>query len=329
MKSNFKLGRLALLLLSRPAKIIKDPRQRGLCAPHRHCRKAGERITGVPPDPQTRSRAIFFGMQQLALHLTRQVDLFTPDGRPGTMSRPWMRFLMASNMFIEDDETLKLLYHPDFLDQGATRGDQMPKTLHQDALAAAKEWAKDLYPQDALLYQQAVDADVHDILSEAGERLYVILTDKDFINKDHGLFSKEYKEKNQKRPLLEQKRQLVKAILANPTHQDHAWRPYRSGVQCRQRKTRLHCKSTIDQLKQEPQEPCSRAIPRKKTNKLTRMELIDKILEEGPDQLSTDHELWLDKAYLRCKKCRTYLLASTNEEADSSPCHHGPLAPAT
>lgn len=76
----------------------------------------------------------------------------------------------------------------------------------------------------------------------AGDRLYTILTDK-----EHYLFSQEYKEKNLKQPLLE--RQLVKIILDHPTHQGHDWHPFRSGAQCRL--CALHAftaSSTVEQL---------------------------------------------------------------------------------
>ena len=75
--------------------------------------------------------------------------------------------------------------------------------------------------------------------------------------------------------------------------------------------------------------PCQKA-PKPSQPRQTRMEMIHALVASQQGPQPGVHHLKLDRAYLRCTECKSYILARTNEEAFNrfvgEPCR-GPLEP--
>ena len=103
-----------------------------------------------------------------------------------------------------------------------------------------------------------------------------------------------------------------------------------SGIQCKQCRVRYHSKSLLSDLKEAADKQCHQEDT-PSPPKQTRMEMIHALVasQQGPQPCV--HHLQLDRAYLMCSVCRSYILARTNEEAFNrfvgEPCYHGPLEP--
>lgn len=110
----------------------------------------------------------------------------------------------------------------------------------------------------------------------------------------------------------------------------HAWEAFRSGLKCRHCKIRYHCKSLLADLNKVVDKPCQAGV-KPQAPRQTRMEMIHALVAAQAGPQEGVHHLHLDRAYLRCKVCKSYILARTNEEAFSrfvgEPCYHGPLEP--
>lgn len=151
----------------------------------------------------------------------------------------------------------KVLHRPD-TQKGSARRDQLRKVLYEETLAAA-----------------------------CG-RVKLKGSWRSSLHRTHRQGSPTHKE-----PLLEQKRIIIKQILANADRRGHSWTLFCSGVQCKQCKTRLHSKSTPEQLRSEPVEPCSGAVAPDRGDSL---EYIGQLIETGDNQTTTAHNLKVDKA---------------------------------
>ena len=84
----------------------------------------------------------------------------------------------------------------------------------------------------------------------------------------------------------------------------------------------------LDELKEANDRPCEKA-PRATPPRQTRMEMIHALVASQQEPQPGIHHLKLDRAYLRCSECKSYILARTNEDAFNrfvaEPCHVGPL----
>lgn len=58
-------------------------------------------------------------------------------------------------------------------------------------------------------------------------------------------------------PLIQQKRELVQALLSQPHQNGHSWAPFRTGVACQNCKQRIHTKSPIQELREALQIDCA------------------------------------------------------------------------
>ena len=201
---------------------------------------------------------------------------------------------------------------------------EMRRVTQADAQKLANKTGKLFEPKEILDLQSHVDDDAHEILLSAGERMSILLKEK-----THFMHRKEESIKD-KIPLIQQKKELLADLLSKPSPAGHQWQAFRSGIQCGLCKLRYHSKSLVAELKEANAKPCQSA-PSKTEPKLTRMEVIHALVsgQQGPKK--GIHHLQLDRAYLRCTECRSYILARTNEESFNrfigEPCHCGPLEP--
>ena len=147
--------------------------------------------------------------------------------------------------------------------------------------------------------------------------------------KEHFLHSKAAMGENLKVPLIQQKKDLLASYLKNPQAEGHQWQLFRSGVQCAHCRVRYHTKSLIKELREGLTVPCPQAAPKAEPKK-TRFEVIHDLLDSQGEVPPGTHHLRLEKAYLRCTRCRSYVLARAGEEIFTrfigEFCHHGPLA---
>ena len=198
------------------------------------------------------------------------------------------------------------------------------KAFQQDAQAKATQTALLARPEDILDLQKHIDEDTRDVLSIAGNRMNILL-----MCKEHFLHHKSTVADSTKIPMVQPKKDLLACFLKDPQAHGHQWAVYRSGVQCTQCRTRFHTKSMIKEFRESLASPCEQAAPAK-TNKKTRFEVIHDLLESQGEAQPGTHHLRLEKTYLRCAQCRSYVLARAGEEIFArflgEVCHHGPLA---
>ena len=135
------------------------------------------------------------------------------------------------------------------------------KQLQKSIKRIAQERAKAEAPKDFLSYQKAIDEDLADILSIAAERVDHILRDQDHFLRKPTQISQEVRT-----PLLQQKKELIAALLKEPDRGGHQWEVHRSGAICTRCKTRIHSKSMIQEIKatisSECQNPLQQRSPR-------------------------------------------------------------------
>ena len=283
-------------------------------------------ITGILP-VMNKSRALFYAMKQLALHVLEKTPVALYDVRTWQTWKPHVAFETYPDLFpgleFEDfDHVWPLLFSTKELEQNELR-----RVTQKDTQKLAHRTGKLFEPTEILDLQSHVDDDAHEILLNAGERMSILLQ-----NKEHVLHRKEAVMKD-KIPLIQQKKELLADLLSKPSPAGHAWETFRSGIKCGHCKLRYHSRSLLAELKEAADKPCEKA-PKASPPKQTRMEMIHALvascgLQQGPQK--GVHHLKLDRAYLRCTECKSYILARTNEEAFTrfvgEPCHCGPLEP--
>ena len=121
---------------------------------------------------------------------------------------------------------------------------------------------------------------------------------------------------------------ILADLLVKESSAGHAWEAFRSGIQCRHCKLRYHTKNMLEELKDANERPCEKA-PRSTPPRQTRMEMIHALVASQQAPQPGIHHLKLDRAYLRCSECKSYILARTNEDAFTKfvaePCLVGPV----
>ena len=89
-------------------------------------------------------------------------------------------------------------------------------------------------------------------------------------------------------------------------------------------------KSLLQEIKQAIAKACTEPVIFK-APKAPRMSVIQQLIDAQEEPQDGIHFLKLDRAYLRCTKCRSYVLARTNESAFETfvgeVCHFGLLSP--
>ena len=281
-------------------------------------------ITGICPGPATKQRATFYAVKQLALHVIEKTPAALYDGRAWKNWKPHVAFETFPDLFtgleFEDfDHVWPLLFSKKELEKNDLR-----RITQTDTQKLADRTGELFEPTEILDLQSHVDDDAHSILLSAGERMSILLKDK-----AHFIHRKE-EQIQQKIPLIQQKREILKDLLGKASTAGHQWEAFRSGIQRKVCRVRYHSKSLLTDLKEAEDKPC---LQEAKPNppKQTRMEMIHALVasQQGPQQ--GVHHLQLDRAYLRCTVCKSYILARCNEDAFSrfvgEPCYCGPLEP--
>ena len=119
-------------------------------------------------------------------------------------------------------------------------------------------------------------------------------------------------------------------MLRDPDRGGHQWEVHRSGAICCRCKTRIHSKSMIQEIKTAMGSDCQNPTQQKIT-RTPRMEVIKQLIDSQDKPQTGVHFLRLDKAYLRCDLCKSYILARSNEqtfeEFVGQVCNSGPLPP--
>ena len=295
-----------------------------ICAHLTSSRKQVASITGICPAPATKKRALFYALKHLALHVIERTPVALYDAGVWESWKPHAAFEAYPDLFTgleyEDfDHVWPLLFSVKELAQN-----EMRRVTQADTQKLANKTGKLFEPKEILDLQSHVDDDAHEILLSAGERMSILLKEK-----SHFMHRKEETIKD-KIPLIQQKKELLCDLLSKPSTAGHQWQAFRSGIQCGLCKLRYHSKSLVAELKEANEKPCQSAPP-KAEPKMTRMEMIHALVsgQQGPKK--GIHHLQLDRAYLRCTECRSYILARTNEDSFNrfigEPCHCGPLEP--
>ena len=293
------------------ALICKDPRRKryvfAICVHQVLTKERVASLTGICPGKATRNRAFFYAPKHLSMHVSDKVHVAIFSHSVWKMWS-WMaayeHFLdLCQDLEREDFDQVRLrLFSSHKIDSNHNR-----KLFQKDTQAKAKQAALLAWPEEILDLQRHVDEDTRDILFAAAERMDILLRDK-----SHFLHKKDQVDSPAKVRLIQQKRDLLAHSLARPDQHGHQWKPFRSAVQCSLCKTRFHAKSLLKEIKEGLSTPCSNATPNKEIRK-TRFEVIHDLLE-AQGTPPGEHFLRLDKAYLRCQQCRSYMLARASEE---------------
>lgn len=171
--------------------------------------------------------------------------------------------------------------------------------------------------------QRRIDEDTRDVLHVAGARMDILPKDR-----SHFLHQGPKLQVESKVPMIQQKKMILDQLLAVPDQGGHLWQPYRTGVRCQHCRHRLHSKSLLTELRPALTSACEQAVPVTPSKK-TRFEVINDLISAQQGVQQGVHHLRLDKAYLRCSECKSYILARCREDAFASfvgsPCHVGLL----
>ena len=306
----------------------RDPRHRryvfAICIHQVFAKERVASLTGICPGKATRLRALFYGLKHLSLHIRDKVHVAVFQH---SIWKNWS-FMPAHDHFPdlsaglehEDfDQVRLLLFSRREMDSNLNR-----KAFQQDTQAKATQAALLARPEEIIDLQKHIDEDTRDVLSVAGNRMNILLTCK-----EHFLHNKSAMADNSKIPMVQQKKDLLACFLKDPQAHGHQWEVYRSGVRCSLCRVRFHTKSLIKELQDGLTAPCAQAVP-SQTQRKTRFEIIHDLLESQGEAKPGTHHLRLEKAYLRCNLCRSYVLARAGEDIFNrflgEVCHHGPLA---
>lgn len=266
----------------------------------------------------------FYELKHLALRVIEKTPVAPYDAGVWKTWKPHSAFKAFPDLFkgveYEDfGQVWPLLFSTKELAQN-----EMKRITQADTQKLANKTGELFQPSAILDFQAHVDDDAHEILLSAGERMSILLKER-----THFLHRKE-EGVQVKIPLIRQKKELLADLLAKPSTAGHQWTAFRSGIQCGHCKLRYHSKSPIVELKEANDKPCQSA-PVATQPKQTRMEMIHALVSAQQGPKAGVHHLNLDRAYLRCTECKSYILASPNEEAFNrfvgEPCHCGPLSP--
>ena len=284
-------------------------------------------ITGICPGEASRTRATFFALKQLAMHLLDSTHVGISNLQVWKAWTPHTALERFPDLYhgleFEDFDQVRPLLFLSHLQQ--EEGMKTRKQLQKSIKRIAQERAKAEAPKDFLSYQKATDEDLADILTVAAERVDHILRDPDHFLRKPTQISQEVRT-----PLLQQKKELIAALLKEPGRGGHQWEMHRSGAICTRCKSRIHSKSMIQEIKTAMSSDCQNPTQQKIT-KTPRMEVIKQLIDSQDKPQTGVHFLRLDKAYLRCDLCKSYILARSNEqifeEFVGQVCNSGPLPP--
>ena len=232
-------------------------------------------ITGICPGEASRTRATFFALKQLSMHLLDSTHVGISNLQVWKAWTPHMAMERFPDLYygleFEDFDQVRPLLFLSHLQQ--EEGMKTRKQLQKSIKRIAQERAKVEAPKDFLSYQKAIDEDLADILSIAAERVDHILRDQDHFLRKPTQISQEVRT-----PLLQQKKELIAALLKEPDRGGHQWEVHRSGAICTRCKTRIHSKSMIQEIKATISSECQNPLQQKIT-KTPRMEVIKQLID--------------------------------------------------
>ena len=294
-----------------------------ICIHHIQTKERVGSLTGICPGDATRLRALFYGLKHMSLHLRDKAHVAVFSQAIWDAWNPWTAYAkfpdLTQGLEHEDFAQIRLLlFQAKEMHSSPNR-----QAFQQDTQAKATQAALLARPEETLDLQRHIDEDTRDILHVAARRIEFLLKDK-----AHFIHKREEIPDSQKLPLATQKKQLLEQFLSQSSALGHQWIAYRSGVQCTLCKQRFHSKSMVNEIKEGLAQACTHAVPGR-TSKKTRFEVIHDLLDAQGEAVDGTHHLRLDKAYLRCDRCKGYVLARAGEEIFhrflGEVCYHGPL----
>lgn len=120
----------------------------------------------------------------------------------------------------------------------------------------------------------------------------------------------------------------MQQLLAHPLQNGHQWEHFRSGAACKLCKQRLHTKSLIQELRDALTMGCAAQVVQP-VKRETRIKSIEEIIDGQTSPVPGKHHILLDRAYVRCSQCKSYVLARRAQEHFDrwlqEPCYAGPL----
>ena len=308
------------------APTCQDVRRKRFCfaiAVHRIAdRQMVASLTGVCPGKVSKHRGLFYALKHLALHVKEKTQVAIYDHQVWKHWTPRQAYENYPDLFTgldcEDFEMVRpLLFARKELKENPLR-----RFLHHETTKVAKAAAARHTPAAILDLQANIDEDAEAILLAAAGRIEHLLTDKShYFHKGGG-------QDSSKVPLIQQKKELLKELLSKPNQGGHSWIPFRTGTSCQHCKTRLHSKSLIQELRDALRTECV-ARPTQAVKRKTRMEVIEDMIQAQTEEVPGQHAIVLDRAYVRCRKCKGYVLARTSQENFeqwlNEPCVVGPI----
>lgn len=199
-------------------------------------------------------------------------------------------------------EVRPLLFGKQEVDSNDTR-----RAFQQDADRLAKRFAHESRNEEILDLQKHIDEDV------AGARMRILLEDRSHFLHQSQKGHMDHRWCNKRRPSW-----------------NSCWRfPLKEGTSGRSTGPEFDVsKSLMGELRPALTSQCEQATPQTRP-KQTRFEIIGDLISAQEGVQPGVHHLRLDKAYLRCTECKSYILARCREDAFNtfvgSPCHVGLL----
>ena len=282
-------------------------------------------ITGTPPAPHNKARALMEGLVALAKHTSTPVRVIV---QLASVWEAWTQpkhrgpFLdQLEQLTAQDYQRVTVLYVA-----RNTKSPQAPgsepqlRRRQRDAALAAWERAKTFQHRRSTEWQKVLDEDHKLIYTHAINRLATI-----FNSKDHYIHQKP--NRHQGKHTKQHKKQLI-AQCKNPWQApSHRWVPHRSGYQCEACGVRVHQALTVQALEEhlhaecpqlsieaqlpEPERP-HQPLPKKQTRQQVIKQLLQQQKDEVPPQ--QQHEFDETTGYLRCVKCGANVHKRSNEQ---------------
>ena len=205
----------------------------GLCV---HTLRTGQlhrlgAITGIPSNPQTKTRALVAGLAALAKHTSTAVKVIV---QVVAVWEAWTYQDLYEGLTAEDFQRVTVLYVSKNTRTPDTPGSEPHLQRRQrDAALAAWEPPNSLHDKKATEWQEVLDTDHAENHKHAAARLAKIYADK-----EHYLHQKA--PRHQGRQTKQHKKQLVQHCRKPWQAPFHRWQPHRSGYQCSACGERIH-----------------------------------------------------------------------------------------
>ena len=271
-------------------------------------------ITGTPPAPHNKARALMEGLVALAKHTSTPVRVIV---QLVSVWEAWTQpqhrgpFLdQLEQLTHQDYQRVTVLYVArNTTSPQAPGSEPQLRRRQRDAALAAWERAKTFQHRRSTEWQKVLDEDRKLIYAHAINRLAALFNSKDhYIHQKHN--------RNQGKRTKHYKKQLIAQCKHPWQAPSHRWVPHRSGYQCGACGVRVHQGLTVQALEEHinaesqqlsieaqlatperPQQP----LPKKQT----RQQVIKQLLQQQKAAATPQqqHEFEETTGYLRCVKC--------------------------